>query len=256
MEVTRPIETSQPVDYASMWELFKQEARETRNLPLIDFCRSHNINYKHMRKWMENHNHTVADVYGRVRHPDEIYWELWHTYEAALKADHSLTLRDFCKAHNTTVGRFGKWITRNNFSITDLRAKVGADDDKTRDFAKSFQKSLESYRKILETNPYFKLIDHCRNEHLNYQMMCKWMNNMGLTPKMLKESAILHNKLPNNRSMCYVQFRPNGGSYNDRLKGVVIKLYDGTCVSVEECTVVSLCSFINTYNTRHKEDNV
>lgn len=91
--------------------------------------------------------------------------------------------------------------------------------------------------------------------------MKKWMDLNGVSEKQIKtaemirranEASPITNMLPINPDSVFVQFRPNGGTNGDKLKGVNIRFPDGKLLQIEECTVISLCSLINIYDKNQR----
>jgi len=204
-------------------------------------------------------------AYADADSPTSVHLNLWLKYKELIESGQDISMRKFCIQHEVKYGKMQKWMSRNNFNVKELRLRAGI-KDKSSDteceagaFSESATKVLAScvrkYKRLLRNAPDFKLTVHCKNEGVDYNTMLRWLLHIGMSVKELKQAALLECVNTKKRKPVFVQFKPNGGTNSDKLTGVKIQLADGSNILVEECTVISLCAFINKYDNdqRRKE---
>ena len=256
-------------------ELFKKELEANPQLSMARFCKEHNARSKSMLNWIQRQNISIQDIKNEVLRKQgilsesecmptsgELYQNLLEDFKKRLMENPQITLSGFCKERGISTTRVTKWLRRQNLTVYDIKVdcKIASGIKPTEpiEFSKGevqrFQKCLRQYKEILFQNSHFPFSVHCHNNLVSeYRMRC-WMKRMGLTVKQLQKYAALNSTVPNHPKSVFIQFKPNGGTNGDRLSGVVIKMADGTCVTVDECTVISLCSFITMYNNDQKKN--
>lgn len=255
-------------------DLFKKELEANPNLSMARFCKEHNARPKSMLGWLQRKNIGIQDIKNEVLRRQgilsedeymptsgELYQRLLEEFKELLAEKPSTTLSGFCRERGISPTHMSKWLHRKNLTVyeikVDCKIASGINPNGPTQFSSGevqrFQKCLRQYKEILCQNPRFPFTAHCHNNHVSECRMRIWMKRLGLTVKQLQKSAVLNSEVPNHPKSVFVQFRPNGGTNGDRLSGVVIKMADGTCVTVEECTVISLCSFITMYNNDQKK---
>lgn len=264
--------------YDCLLDDFKKALERDIHVSLASFCRSIGQDVVQMQHWLNHHGYRVSAIRNEILlkqkkiskipevPPGVVHMNLWGKFKEHVENGNNISLRSFCILNDVEYRPMEKWVARNNLSVTDLKIRAGiktlpqdvsSETPFTPEAVKRLSKALKTYKVALCSNPNFSLSAHCSNEHVDYYLMQKWLQHVGLTVRQLKQSALLEEKVSRKRKPVFVQFRPNGGSNSDKLTGVKIQLADGSNILVEECTVISLCAFINKYDSdqRRKDRN-
>ena len=262
--------------FTSILTEFREALLADTNLSAAKFCRERGIETKAFHHWLKRKGMSVRRIKNEAllklnkisrlpeASPAEIYLNLWTKYKEHLEAGNNITLRSFCILHDVEYRPMEKWMARNNLNVSDLKIRIGqkilsADTIKENGFSPEASKRLSiavrSYKRRLKSNPNLNMREHCRLESISYAAMQNWLRYIGTSVRQLKQAAIVEDYNPRKRRPVFVQFQPNGGTNSDKLTGVKIQLADGSNILVDECTVISLCSFINKYDSdqRRKE---
>jgi len=257
--------------YATIIDGYRQALESNPQMYMSDFCKIKNVDLARVTHWANHHNLSLTQIKREVqfkkgliaspnieKRPRDIYAEAWEDYQSVVRKGNNITLMAYCTLHNVNGTRMDKWLRRNNLSVTDFKNKLGlTTPTETESTLNPQTKSrlgrvLQQYKAALADNPDCKFRQFCRDKQVDYECMSRFMSAVGVTVRQLKQSAILENKCPRKRRNVFVQFKPNGGTDGDRLVGVKIQTPDGSNIMVEECTVISLCSFIVQYNRDQK----
>jgi len=265
------------VDFTALLEDYKKAYAKDNYLSLTAFCRLSGQDSCKFQHWLNRKGLNVTQIKNEILFaqnkiakmpdktpPGEKYLNVWTKFKEHLEAGNNVSLRSFCILHDVNYGKMDKWMSRNNFSVNDLKKRLGLDnshdnnDDEnfaTPEVKQRLAKALRGFKKQLCINPSTCLRTYCLERHVEYSLMLKYLQFLGIGVVQLKQAAMLEDKCPRRRRNVFVQFRPNGGSNSDTLSGVKIQLADGSNILVEECTVVSLCAFINKYdNDQRRKD--
>lgn len=257
--------------YTKLVNDYKEALKNDISLNFRDFVRSRNCDSRKAENALRFLKTTVSEIKKEVLvsqgkkdeltslRPGYVYERTWALFKDHLEAGNDITLRGFCILHNVDGYKMHKWAERHNYNVTALKIKLGIikkhEEQSPTDAShfgermqKRLAKGLRDYKHRLEVKPDTSLKQFCKDEHIEYKDMAVWMTHLGITVQQLKQAVILDNKCPTKRRNVFVQFKPNGGTNGDRLTGVKIQLADGSNVMVDECTVISLCAFINQYN--------
>lgn len=255
------------VYYQTLLEKYRHALEDNVQLTASEFCRQEGIDIARVTHWAQRHNMGLSQIKRDVlfskglidsphvhKPPREVYAEAWADFKKSLEEFPELTLSSYCTLHNISQVGIEKWMARRNYSVAEL--KNGLVCIENRFFNKEAKKRLggmlKQFKAALARDPDYSLRTFCQQRHIEYQMMYRYMNSLGITYTQLKQAAILEDKCPRKRRNVFVQFKPNGGTSGDKLTGVKIQMPDGSTIMVEECTVISLCSFINQYNNDQK----
>jgi len=265
------------VKFTALLEAYKKAYAKDHYLTLSSFCRSEGEDCGKFQHWLNRSGQSVTQIKNEIlfaqneiaKMPDKIppgekYLNVWTKFKEHLAAGNNVSLRSFCILHDVEYGKMDKWMSRNNFSVTDLKKRLGMynqsdnnDDENftTPEVKRRLASVLKKYKKRLLVDPGATLFSFCSEQRVDYALMQKMLQYLGISVKQLKQAAMLEDKCPKRCRNVFVQFKPNGGSGSDTLTGVKIQLADGSNILVEECTVISLCAFINKYDNdqRRKE---
>lgn len=268
-----------PPEYPSYLEELKKVLLENTDATLASFCRERSINYGKFNRWLT----FTAGGFKKLRNEarvaqgipmdlNERYLRYLDMFKSELRDKINLRFVVFCDKHRINIRSMHAWLIRNKLNVNTIRAQIckekgiappkkgrrpyipdPLDGDKARAM---YGKTLDSYRKVLETRFNYSLRRHCDMAGTDYYGITRWMRFMGITVRQLQKAARLNAKYPDNPQMVMVQFRPNGGTRSDMFKGVSITWPDGKSLHVEECSVIELCTFLYTYDRdqrRNKE---
>lgn len=257
------------VRYQSLLDAYKQAIGQDFNLRFTEFCRNNGENCTAFTHWLNRRGMTITGIRHEVRKrlgipgpklapqyeglkPEAIYSAAWKDFKTALLEDHSLSLTAFCKSRGIFVTRMEKWMHRQNLTVID--AKMDAELN-NRDLVlmnetlrKRFRSVLEKYKEILAYNPHLSIRDHCANTHTDHHQFQRWLRHNGITVGMIRKAVKSRAYFENSSKRVQIQFTPNGGGVTEKLRSVTVRLPDGSCVMLDECSVVELCSFVVAYN--------
>ena len=257
--------------YQDALDAYKEAVVKAPTLSFTAFCRQNNIPHKGMQHWLDRKNILISEVrthtlqeHGYVssiptkKCTSAIYEATWHGYIEALKTE-NLTMSLYCLQHDVPYRGMQKWMEGKNLSVADAKIKAGLSPESDRGLtrrevnipealARRLSKAMDMYKHKLRENPKYSLRAFCKEKNINYRSMTDWMAHLGVTVTQLRQAAVLEDRAPRSRKKVFIQFTPNGGSNSDRLRGVKIQMADGNNILVQECTVISLCAFINQYN--------
>lgn len=254
--------------FSNLFDSYKLALRGNVNLRFAEFCREHEVNFNTFRHWLERkgisllkaRQEAARELFpGRFvgveersgKRPDDVYPAIWEDFKRALSADRSLTLARFCRDRKVKCTRMQKWMSRNCLTVLDLRVDlgIGAEAGNFSEGAKKrFRQVVGEYKSLLADRPNLSFEQHCRNCSTDHVLIRRWMRHAGISVTMLKESARRRAGMQGHSGQVGIRFRPNGSSASGKLRSVMIQLPDGTLLSMEECTVVELCSFVVAYN--------
>lgn len=252
-------------------ELVVSSYRERKKLgrtgTLHGLCLHHHVRYAVFTKWLKQQGKTCSDLMYEVQEevsnqyrPDEEsfdvsdYETVLSIYKKWLLHDPHLPLKRFCNDRSVDYKALHQWMRRRNITISELKVRAGVSlEEKQLQGMRPplFGRVLNGYKQKLSEDPQYSFRQYCRDCRADYEAMMKWLAHIGIQIKQLKAAVSIEQRVPRQRSV-FVQFKPNGGSNGDRLTGVKIQLSDGSNIQVEECTVISLCAFINQYNNDQK----
>ena len=267
------IENPNPIslEYPTLLEVLKKELAQDPKKSLVSFCEKHSINYDHFNRWLRTTGRSFTRLCNEVRlktglpqNSNELYLNSLGLLKTELDNDINLRFVDFCERHNISYRGMANWLAINNMDFFSIRAQICAakgievpkgsrqpyiphpsNGDKAQ---ARFGKTLDTYRKELDSNPRYSLKVHCARMGTSYYDMLRWMRFMKVSVRQLQKAASLNAKIPRQSSMVMVQFRPNGGTRSDMFRGVTISCPDGKSIHVEECSVIELCTFLYTYD--------
>lgn len=254
--------------FSNILEEFKRALRKDLNYHVGNFCRERDVNFNSFRHWLEHKGISIRWLrheIARELHPercdefdvphgkktDELYQPIWDEFKQVLAEDRSASLSKFCRSKGIKYSRMLKWMSRNNLTVLDLRLDLGLGTevtDFTAEAKKRFRVVIEEYKKLLIDYPNLSFEQHCRNNATDYNLIRRWMRHNGISVTMLKESARMRAGMARHARHVNIKFRPNGNSVSNKLHNVMIHLPNGTLLSMEECTVLELCSFVLAYN--------
>lgn len=260
-----------PLEYPTLLEVLKKELAQDPKKSLVSFCEKHSINYDHFNRWLRTTGRSFTRLCNEVRlktglpqNSNELYLNSLGLLKTELDNDINLRFVDFCERHNISYRGMANWLAINNMDFFSIRAQICAakgievpkgsrqpyiphpsNGDKAQ---ARFGKTLDTYRKELDSNPRYSLKVHCARMGTSYYDMLRWMRFMKVSVRQLQKAASLNAKIPRQSSMVMVQFRPNGGTRSDMFRGVTISCPDGKSIHVEECSVIELCTFLYTYD--------
>lgn len=170
-----------------------------------------------------------------------------------------MRLSNFCKSRGVIAQRMEKWMRRNNLSVIDAKMDVDQNDSDlalmNETLRKRFRQVLEKYKEIMAYNPYYTLKDHCAHTHTDLRQFRRWLSHNGISVRMIKNAARSRAFFAASNARVQVQFTPNGGGMTEKLRSVTVRLPDGSCVMMDECTVVELCTFVVAYNQSHTQSD-
>ena len=260
-----------PLEYPTLLEVLKKELAQDPKKSLVSFCEKHSINYDHFNRWLRTTGRSFTRLSNEVRlktglpqNSNELYLNSLGLLKTELDNDINLRFVDFCERHNISYRGMANWLAINNMDFFSIRAQICAakgievpkgsrqpyiphpsNGDKAQ---ARFGKTLDTYRKELDSNPRYSLKVHCARMGTSYYDMLRWMRFMKVSVRQLQKAASLNAKIPRQSSMGMVQFRPNCGTRADMFRGVTISCPDGKSIHVEECSVIELCTFLYTYD--------
>lgn len=252
--------------------------RKNVDLTVAGFCREHDIDCRSFTAWILRYKgKTPMQVRNGIRktmgikeltvHGGAEYERYLESYKKMLAIDISYSLRQFCEDMGLSAHGFDHWLHRKGLGVEKIRQEVcvdlGIDPDtvQTDDVSlrKSrqpnpavFKRALSGYKKMLVKQPKLSLQTYCRAKGYAYRQLSAWMKDVGISTTDIKEFVEAQKKLPKDNRHVFIKFKPNGGASGDLLHGVRISLPDGTQIDVEDCTVVSLCSFVNIYTKQNE----
>lgn len=260
---------------------YKGALEENVDLSVTEFCRERDITPNSFLGWLQRNGILVVDIKNEVRGklgmpllPKDLasqYSMVLEEYRMRLSFSPDLSVAAFCDESYVNSTAFRKWMRRNGYTVASIRKDVLGEvptikrhiskEDFGTDAKKRFESVLEGFKKHLHKHKNAKLKEYCKAKGVDYPLMQRWMRLNGVSEKQIRiaerirranEASPITNMLPINPDNVFVQFKPNGGTDGDRLKGVTIRFPDGKLLQVEECTVVSLCSFINIYDKNQR----
>jgi len=263
-------QTSNEQVYQDVLAGYKQAIVNDHTLSFAAFCRSYPIEIARAQHWLSRHNICISDIRSKILQENgyivslpikkctsAIYEATWHQYIDTIKTK-NLAMALFCKLRDVPCRGMQKWMERNNLTVIDARIAAGLEKETPvitqNDFDMSEFKSrrlsglLDKYKRLIKKEPTYSLRAFCKENNTSYHEMANWMNNLGVTVTQLKRAVAIGGYIPRQPKKVFIQFTPNGGSNSDRLRGVKIQMPDGNNILVQECTVLSLCSFIHQYN--------
>jgi len=263
--------------YEQLISSYKKALESDTELSLAKYCRNVNANESKVIHWAGHHGIFVRDLRMEVlvklgkldkmptkKSIGDIYASVWADFKETLERGENVTFSAYCILRGVNVQAMHKWVVRKGYSIMGLKAGLNLNSEFLYNgpvsselspmTQRKFGQVLKDYKLKLRLNPAYSMLSHCKTHHVDYKMMMKWMAHVGLSVKQLKQAVILDDTCPRVRKHVFVQFKPNGGTDGDRLTGVKIRMADGSSVSVEECTVISLCAFIHRYNSDQKRE--
>lgn len=264
----------QKQEYETLFKELLEAYRNNPELPLAVFCRERSIETRSFTSWMNIYKKlTPMQVRNDIRRSlglKEVKYRGSQEYEKHLRAyrdmlgiDPDYTLAQYCTDVDISQHSFHHWLMRQNLSVEKLRKEVftslGLDKISEGEATspcvhlkpsepRIFRKALSGYKKMLESNNNLTLQEYCRCKGYAYRPLLHWMREIGITSADIRSFVLDRQKLPKDNRRVFIQFKPNGGTQGDLLKGVRICLPDGTHIEVECCTVVGLCSFVNIYS--------
>ena len=265
------------LNFETLIEAYKLALESNPSLSLAEFCRSRNESQEQVEHWLYHRGKSVRDIKNEVlvklgkieqlpdkQRPSEIYERVWLGFKETLERGEDISLSAYCLLKGVNHEKMDKWVRRQGYSVSRMKLALGLKNEALNpngsilnlspDTQRFLGKTLKSYKSVLRTNPGYSMLTHCRKSHVDYQLMIRWMAHIGLSVRQIRKAVILDNEFPRTRKHVFVQFKPNGGSNGDKLTGVKILMADGSSVSVEECTVLSLCAFINQYNADQQQE--
>ncbi len=260
-----------PTEYPVLLESLKAELVQDPAITLVSFCEKQKLDYDHFNRWLRSIGSGFTKLCKEARRKaglpqdsKEFYLNSLELLKTELNKDVNLHFVDFCAKHNISYRGMVNWLTINNMDFSSIRAQVcaakGVDVPKggrrpyspvspdVNESQTKFGKTMDTYRKELDSNPRYSLRAHCAKMGTNYYDMTRWMRFMKISVRQLQKAAKLNAKIPRLSSMVMVQFRPNGGTRSDMFKGVTISYPDGKSIHVNECSVIELCTFLYTYD--------
>lgn len=233
-------------------------------------CRHHHVPMAFFRHWLQEKGQTVADLVYETKedlstryYPNKEVIEA-HDYEGIiayykkwLVQNPRLPLRTFCNNQGFEYTHVHQWLKRQHISIEEIKISAGVKLSSSKNSlqpsnSQLFGRVLHRYKQVLVEHPNYSLRQHCKDCGADYGAMQQWLARVGIQIKQLKQAVLIEQQVPKCPRPVFVQFKPNGGTNGDRLTGVKIQLADGSNIQVEECTVISLCAFINQYNEDQK----
>lgn len=261
--------------YAQLMEDYKKELLQNPTLSMTEFCIQKNLSSRNVQNWMRRKDIRVAAIRRAVfpkkyeisetpGTPAAINHTLWNDYIEDMKKNGYIPLTNFCRDRSANIHSLSKWMKRQNLTTSDARiaAGISIDADKCMDHpffkmsestSRRMSRLLAEYKKLILLHGNYSMVTFCQEKNVEYKFMVRWLETLGLTVKQIKAAVVMTDKFPRKRNKVFVQFTPNGGNRADSLKGVKIQLADGANILVQECTVLSLCSFINQYNIDQKK---
>lgn len=270
---------SKNIDAPLLIEEFKVRLESNPNLTLTEFSREKGIGNRRLQRWCNEHQIRISELKAQVliRHgyresiltkADERYSLLLEEYKKELLKRRNLTMEVFCRERGEYSSRMSKWLNRQGFTVTDIKKSV-LEQDAFPSVADSvimglgdsaiarFRKTLKEYKELLSVRANQSLKDFCGKHNVDYVLFTKWLKIIGVSDRSLRQEAKLNRKKPGGElGSVFVQFKPNGGSIGDQLKGVKIFFPDGSRIEVEGCTVISLCNFIQVYDNQQRRKNL
>lgn len=267
------------VDLSLLIEEFKLALEDDIELSIAAFARKKGVAPARLQKWLNNHHVTVTDMRtaamvrrGLLDEPQQKlsdrYAELVEEYKKALAVRRTLSLSAFCREQGVPAPKLQKWLNRQGLSSADLKEEVlGAPLPKDvgnlnllqlgNGAVARFRKTLREYKAAISNDRKITLEDFCKKRNTDYRLFVQWLGTLGMTERSIRYSLKLEQALPGGiEGSVFVQFKPNGGSNGDALKGVKIFFPDGSRVQVERCTVISLCSFLQTYDNQQRRKTI
>lgn len=255
--------------YQDALDAYKEAVVNEPTLSFAGFCRKNRINQKGMEHWLNRNNMRISEErekclkeHGFIstlpirKCPGAVYEETWYNYIEAIKKQ-NITMALYCLQHEISCRGMQKWMERHNLTVAEARQKAGLEPDTEKGLkrgdmsdalARRMTKAMDMYKRQLRGNTKYSVKSFCKDNRIHYRCFVDWLKQIGVTEKQLKAAAILEDCVPKKRDKVFIQFTPNGGSNSDRLRGVKIQMADGNNILVQECTVISLCAFINQYN--------
>ena len=261
------------VRYPKLLDAYRRALETAPDLKFTEFCRDNDVTSVAFTHWLNRRGMTVGGIRSEVRRslgldcpqvapkyegmkPSELYMAIWTDFKSALQLDRSLSLTHFCKSCGVSARRMEKWMRRHNVSVMDAKMEAAGDDCglvlMNETLRKRFRQVLDKYKELLACDLSFSLKDHCANMHTDYHQFIRWMRNNGITTGMVKKAVKSRLALGKPNRQVQLQFTPNGSSATGKLRSVTVRLPDGSCVMMDECTVVELCAFVVAFNQSHK----
>lgn len=270
---------SKNIDFPLLIEEFKVRLEADPNYTLTEFSREKGLEGRRMQRWCSNHQISITDLrtqsliqHGLLDEPrtkaDVRYRFLLEEYKKELAQRRTLTMGVFCREQGESPTRVSKWLSRQGLSVSDVRKAV-LNQDVTPSVSESiilglgssaiarFRKTLKGYKENLSKRLDKSMKDYCGEQNVDFVLFSKWLKAVGVSERSLRHEARINRKQPGGElGSVFVQFKPNGGSIGDQLKGVKIFFPDGSRLEVEGCTVISLCNFLQTYDNQQRRKNL
>lgn len=260
---------------------YKAALEEDVDLSVMEFCRQREVEPQAFTGWLQRNGILITDIKNEVRKRKGLtplknnlatrYGNALEEYRMRLEVEPDLSFRTYCIQSAISPIAFAQWIRRNGYSVKAIKEDVlrecqtekkhTSQDDFATEAVNRFTSTLDGYKKHLRQHNNTRLSIYCKEKGVEYKLMKKWMDLNGVSEKQIKtaemirranEASPITNMLPINPDSVFVQFRPNGGTNGDKLKGVNIRFPDGKLLQIEECTVISLCSLINIYDKNQR----
>lgn len=262
-------------DCPMLIEEFKLRLESNPQLTLAEFNREKGLQERCLQKWCSNHKVSIADMRREAKlklrminepenRPGDTYSFVLDEYRKVVVENPALTLSKFCREQGVSPYRFQHWLNRQGLTATDVRLEAIKDlefteatDEALMNLSPAaitrFKKVLDEYKRQLKVSIRLSLREYCSERGVDVRMFRKWLETLGLSEQALKQDAKLFGKMVGgDAGSIFVQFRPNGMSNGDALRGVKIFFPNGGRIYVDRCTVISLCSFIQTYDRQQR----
>ena len=117
-----------------------------------------------------------------------------------------------------------------------------------------YERALAGYRRHISGTSHCTLRSYCRDNHVNYDGMKKWMYSSGLSVKSLKQessvpSATLSDETGSRMLLPVIPATSEGRSApsGSILSGVTLTFPDGTVLSVRRCSPEALVELVTCY---------
>lgn len=270
---------SKNIDMPLLVEEFKVRLEADPNFTLAQFAREKGVGERRMQRWCNDHQISVTDLRTQVlikqgvldaprTKPDTRYRFLFDEYKKELLQRRTLTLSVFCRERGESPTRMSKWLNRQGLSAADVKRTVleqGVEPSVAESVLLGlapgaiarFRQTLKGYKDLLSKSTNKSMKDYCAECNVDFPMFTKWLAAVGVSDRSLRREARVNRKKPGGEfGSVFVQFKPNGGSVGDQLRGVKIFFPDGSRIEVEGCTVITLCNFIHTYDNQQRRKNL